>query len=121
MNVTVETQHVTIPRHADRSIVERARTVFSRLNTRISHLSVTLKDINGPRGGEDKVCIVRARLTDGGEVLVEDRSSRLRNAVGGAFKRARMLINKEIKRRQQRRPRQRNHGLENPDLETAAV
>lgn len=117
MNVTVETQHVSLPRHADRSIVERAQSVFSRLAFRITHLTITLKDINGPRGGKDKICVVRAQLIDGGEILVVDRSTRLRHAVTGGFKRAKLLVSKEIKRRQQRRPRQRGRDLDSSDLE----
>jgi hypothetical protein len=120
MNVTVETHHVSLPRHADRSIAERAQTVFSRLASRITHLTVTLKDAKGPRDGEDKICILRAQLADGGQILVVDRSTRLRNALGGCLKRAKLLISKEIKRRQQRRPKHRLELTEDPAVEPTA-
>ena len=105
MNVTVETQHVYLPRHADESIVNRAQKVFSRMASRISHLTVTLKDVNGPRGGQVKVCVLKAQLIDGGQVLVVDRSAKLRNAVSSCFKRSKLLISKELKRRNRHRPR----------------
>lgn len=121
MNVTVETQHVALPPHGEESIAERAQTVFSRHSSRISYLIVTLKDINGPRGGEDKICIVRAQLADGGQVLVVDRNTRLRNAVSGCFKRAKLLVCKEIKRRQRHRLRQRPEIIEDADLQPATA
>jgi hypothetical protein len=121
MNVTFETHHLSLPRHGNQSIAKRAQAVFSRLSTRISHLNVTLKDVNGPRGGKDKICIVRAQLADGGQILVVDRSTRLRNAVGGCFKRAKLLVSKEVKRRQRQRLRQRPDSLDEFDLQPSAI
>ena len=103
MIVTIETRHVTLPAHADAEIAARLRKGFSRLAMRVARLKLTLKDINGPRGGKDKVCVLQAQLTDGGELVIEDRSERLRTALNGCLKRGRVALSREIKRRQMHR------------------
>ena len=108
MDVKVETRHVTLPAHADADIAERLRSGFGRLATRIARLKLTLKDINGPRGGKDKVCVLQAHLTDGRQLVIEDRSERLRTAVTACLKRGRLVVSRELKRRRQpnRKPQQ---------------
>ena len=115
MNVIIETHHVTLPPHADSDIAARMRSVFSRLASRVARLKVTLKDINGPRGGRDKVCVLRAELVDGGEIVIEDRSDRLRTAVNACLKRGRTAISRELKRR--RSDRRRVFAAAEPDAE----
>ncbi len=107
MNVTLEARHVALPRHAGPSIVTRVRTVLSRFAGKVARLDVTLKDINGPRGGRDKVCVLRAELADGGQVVVVDRDTRLRVALNGCLRRSRQLLSRELRRRRGRSRRQR--------------
>lgn len=64
----------TAPEHvADRqtatlpaSLADLARRRFAfalgRFGTRVESLSVRLRDLNGPRGGEDQLCLVAVRL-----------------------------------------------------------
>lgn len=92
MNVNVQTQDVVIPRNDGASLAERARIVLARFKDRITRLELTLKDINGPRGGRDKVCMVRAELIDGRQIIAIDRNTTLRRAIGGSLRRAKALI-----------------------------
>jgi hypothetical protein len=71
---------------------------------------VTLKDINGPRGGRDKVCMLRAELADGGQIVVIDRSSKMRHAIFGCLRRSKSLIAREVKRRRMQHRRRRGLG-----------
>jgi hypothetical protein len=100
MEVKVQTHKIELPGKSRTELAERIRDSFSRLSSRVARLHVTLKDINGPRGGRDKVCVLRAELRDGGEVMVVDRSSRLRSALMRSMRRARGLIDREVQRRQ---------------------
>ncbi len=108
MNVNVQAHHVALPPHAGSSLAARAKAFMARLQKGVARLDMTLKDINGPRGGRDKVCMIRAELADGGQVVVIDRDSSLRRAIGRALTRTRRLVSAELQKRQaRRRERQR--------------
>ena len=64
-----------------------------------------LKDVNGPKGGRDKVCQFRARLRDGTRINIEDRASVMRRAVYRCCQRARTSIDRSLKRRYEHRRR----------------
>ena len=105
MDIRLQTQHVTLPRRALSRIRDRVRSGLDRMTERVARLQVTLKDINGPRGGRDKVCILRAELVDGGQVVVIDRAANLRRAIARCLQRSKRVIDREVKRRHRARRR----------------
>ncbi len=54
----------------------------------ITRVNVRLSDINGPRGGEDKRCLIELRLKGAPEVVIEDTESDLYVAIDRATDRA---------------------------------
>ena len=98
MNVNVQAQHVTLPSNAGASLAERARIVLARFRDGIARLDLTLKDVNGPRGGKDKVCMIRAEMTDGRQIIVIDRNTHLRRAIGRSLQRAKAMIANHLAR-----------------------
>lgn len=118
MNVQIQSQHVAIPRNAGTELATRARLALARFNDSIVRLEMTLKDINGPRGGKDKVCVVRAQLIDGRQLVVIDRNTSLRRAIGRALHRTKALIAGQLQRRRRAKLRTRRRlGTALPDLE----
>lgn len=99
MQVLMHAQGVTLPPNSRRALARRIGLVLERLADVVSRLHVSLKDVNGPRGGRDKVCIVRAELAAGGEVVVVDRSAKLRRAIARCLRRARIVIARDIRKR----------------------
>ncbi|HEY5719355.1 MAG TPA: hypothetical protein VIX81_03360 [Gammaproteobacteria bacterium] len=99
MNVKVQSRHVAIPRNAGAGLATRVQLVLARFSDSIARLELTLKDINGPRGGRDKVCVVRAQLVDGRQLVVIDRNASLRRAIGRALHRTKALIAGRLQRR----------------------
>ena len=82
--------------HAER----RLRFALGRFAHRIDRVSVCVCDTNGPKGGLDKQCRLRARLTHGRELMVGDEdadwhilidraSARLRRSVARVLERER--------------------------------
>ena len=108
MNVNVQAHHVTLPSNAGARLAERARIVLARFRDGITRLDMTLKDVNGPRGGKDKVCVVRAEMADGRQIIVIDRNTHLRRAIGRSLQRAKAMIANHIAR-QHRVKRTRLH------------
>jgi hypothetical protein len=99
MEIHVNSQSLTLPAHAGADIARRVRFIFDRLAPSVARLHITLKDVNGPRGGRDKVCVVRAELAGGGQVVVQDRSVRMRRALGRGLRRAKSIVTDQIRRR----------------------
>ena len=119
MDVQIETQNVELPRHSGPSLRGRVHKAMSHVGRHIVRLQLTLRDVNGQKGGRDKVCTVRATLAEGGEVVVVDRNHGVRAALFGALRRTRVVINRELKRR--RRNQRRNRANSNYDELTARM
>lgn len=85
---------------AVRAYVER-RLQFSlgRFSQRVERAVVHLEDVNGPRGGEDKVCRIEVRLRPTGNVLVEESGCAVIAAVAGAAERLGRAVSRAIERR----------------------
>ncbi|HEY6909131.1 MAG TPA: HPF/RaiA family ribosome-associated protein [Myxococcales bacterium] len=85
---------------AVRAYVER-RLQFSlgRFSKRVDRAVVHLEDVNGPRGGEDKLCRIEVRLRPTGNVLVEESGSLVLAAVAGAAERVGRAVSRAVERR----------------------
>ena len=85
---------------AVRAYVER-RLQFSlgRFSRRVERAMVHLADVNGPRGGEDKVCRIEVRLRPTGNVFVEESGCAILAAVAGAAERVGRAVSRAVERR----------------------
>lgn len=73
----------------------------------VGTVSVTLSDINGPRGGRDKRCQIRIPLPDTRAVLIQDTESDLYAAIDLAADRASQTLERRLCRL---RDREISHG-----------
>ena len=89
----------------DRDYIRRKiDTRVGKFASSVERVSFRLEDVNGPRGGVDKVC--RARVTVAGRpsVVVERRDHSVRAAVEGTLKATERAVRK-IARRNSAAPR----------------
>lgn len=89
-------------------IHDRTAEKLSRFGDFIREIHVTLRDINGPRGGIDMECQVRVRLRRHPEVIVTERASRVDEATSGALNRVARSIGRRLAQ-QARRVRMGSH------------
>src|ERR1700761_778570 len=86
----------------------RSEFVFRRLSWLISKATVSLSDINGPRGGVDKRCQVQVQTPDAQPVVVTSIARDWRGALDLALSRAaRAIVRKQQTRLAARRINQR--------------
>ena len=71
-------------------------------------------DVNGPRGGVDKVCTVTAALSRGGSIQVQDRN---RSAIAAVYNAAHRLAKRVAARLRPDRP---HDGVRYPQPPAAA-
>lgn len=64
----------------------------------VRKVTVRLGDLNGPRGGEDKRCLIQIGLLAGGELVVEDIDPDLYVAIDRAAGRADRTVARRLKR-----------------------
>ena len=102
MDIQIETQNVEIPPHSSTRLRSRIRQAMDKAGLQISRLHLSLRDVNGSKGGRDKVCTVRATLVTGGEVVVVDRGTKVRESLFRALRRSKTVIRRELIRRRQR-------------------
>lgn len=69
-----------VPAHVE----SRMYYALGRFVGRIHRVSVRLRDLNGPKGGQDKSCQIQMLLRNGAQLVVEKRASGWLDAVDAA-------------------------------------
>ena len=77
----------------------RVRMVLGRFGSKIAWVSVRISDVNGPRGGVDKLCRIEARFWGRIMVVVEDTAADLRQAIDRSIRRMGRGISRAAARR----------------------
>ena len=104
MNLSIHVHGFTL-RQEFRSYVERKISLATgRFRSRISSVNVQLSDINGPRGGVDKACLITATLPGVGEIAIGERGETLSLATDSAARRLKSRIASFVSRKKTRRP-----------------
>jgi len=75
-----------------RECERRLHFATDRFQRHIHEIDVVLRDVNGPRGGIDKRCLVRTRLRRGGSLQVEEAHTSFVGAIRAAAKRLRRVL-----------------------------
>lgn len=70
MKITIKAHRLKLAQETNTAMERRIRFALGRFGASVSEVTVRLTDINGPRGGIDKECLVVAELRKGGEVVV---------------------------------------------------
>lgn len=101
MNLFVRGHDITLPETLKDHVQRRVRLVVGRFGRRIAHVTVRIADVNGPRGGADKLCRVEARLWGRLPLVAEDTAADLRQAVDRAIDRVGRAVERAVARRLQ--------------------
>ncbi|MCB9556944.1 MAG: hypothetical protein H6707_12630 [Deltaproteobacteria bacterium] len=82
----------------------QASAAFDRFAPVVSRVVVRIADVNGPKGGEDKVCRVLVKTHGFGSLIVRQRDQTVGGALAVAFGRASRTLGGMIERKRTRRP-----------------
>lgn len=64
----------------------------------VRRINVRLSDVNGPRGGEDKRCLIQIPLAGRVDIVIDELESDLYVAIDKAIGRAERILAKQIER-----------------------
>lgn len=73
---------------------QKLHAAFARVGRRIHRVTVYLSDVNGPRGGIDKRCVMRLAMGQGRVAVVQERDSNLHALFDRAIERSKRLVGK---------------------------
>lgn len=79
-------------------IRRRIDTRVEKFASSVERVSFRLEDINGPRGGNDKICRAKVTLPGHPSVVVERRDHSIRAAVDGTLKATEQAVRKIARR-----------------------
>lgn len=99
MKLVIRTRHVTLDPELRAVVTRRLHFTLSRHALAIEQVDVTLGDVNGPKGGVDKVCRIRLRGPGLPTLIVEEAAADLRTAVDSAAARLGRTLQRALTRR----------------------
>lgn len=85
MNIIINPgEGIKLSEALDRFVRSKLAKVERRFGNRLTRIEIYLKDVNGPKGGNDKVCTVEARAAGIRPLAVEGQAADLYDAIQGA-------------------------------------
>ena len=83
----------------------RVHSAFAKFSDYVKSIDITVKDVNGPRGGIDKICRILVKLRGRKDVVIKASDSSISKVVPDAIERALRSVGRQINRRQIRAAR----------------
>ncbi len=71
MEIAIKVRQLKLNQETSTSMERRLRFALGRFGDSIKEVKVRLMDLNEPKGGLDKECLVVVKLRKGGEVIVQ--------------------------------------------------
>ena len=99
MNVRIQTQGFTLTPAIAAWTHDRLSRSLQRFSEEITSVDVYLKDINGPKGGEDKQALVRVQLRSGSPVFVETPHADMYAAIDLSARRTQRTVRRLLKKK----------------------
>jgi ribosome-associated translation inhibitor RaiA len=96
MEIEIRTRRLTDQETPKAYCEKRLRSALGRFAEQVERVVVSLSDINGPRGGEDKKCVVRVHLRAQNLLVVSSLSESMHAALDLAADRAGRSVSRRL-------------------------
>ena len=98
MKIQINTRHFALTNELKKYVKRRLKFALGSRFEQVKRVEVTLSDINGPKGGEDKRCQVLLKMKGQSDVVIDDVQSHMYPAIDRAANRASSAVSKRISR-----------------------
>ena len=105
MKIQINARHLALTQELKKYVKRRLKFALGSRFEQVKRVEVTLSDINGPKGGEDKRCQVLLKIQGQQDVVIDDVQSHLYAAIDRAANRASQTVSKRINRLRQKAKR----------------
>lgn len=101
MRLIVKSANLNLQEAHRETVKKRVSNVFNRTRDAIQSLTITLSDVNGPKGGPDKQVKVKLKSDNMPLIVVIDKKSDWIAAVNSALNRVNNSFIRKLKRKKQ--------------------
>ena len=105
MELKLRVRHADFPETLRAYVERRLGFALGRFANRIGRLTTRIDDVNGPRGGIDKLCCINARLIPTGTVVMHAVDANAVVAIDRVADRIARAVRRKLQRRRDRRRR----------------
>jgi putative sigma-54 modulation protein len=98
MKIQVNARHLAMSKELKKYVKRRLKFALGSRFDQVQRVEVTLSDINGPKGGEDKRCQMLLKIKGQTDVVIEDIQSQVHTAIDRAANRASQTVTKRLDR-----------------------
>jgi hypothetical protein len=88
MNIVIESSRSGEPQAWRQQVEQRVRLVLRRLQGQVQQARISLRDINGPKGGVDKQCQITLTTEGHGQLVIVSKAEHAQGALNQALQRA---------------------------------
>jgi putative sigma-54 modulation protein len=99
MNFEICSKGVHMTNKLQDFVERKLQYALGRFSHRIQDVRVLLTDINGPKGGEDIECHIKANLVRAGAITIKETREDAFSAVARASQRVSQTLSRQIARR----------------------
>lgn len=99
MNVRIQTQGFTVTPPIGARVHERFGHALDRYADELIDIDVFLKDVNGPKGGDDKQVTVRLRIRHLAPFTISTTHHDLYKAIDASARRARRMVRRTVQKK----------------------
>lgn len=98
MNIQVKFRNVKINSAAIKQVRNRLSSAFARTKDTIQSVSIIVSDVNGPKGGADKLCRILIKSAQLPDIVITENQSSISAAIDRCIARARQSLSRKLKR-----------------------
>lgn len=99
MKLLIKARKIKLEATTKEYMKHRVSFAFARARHLIRTLTITIADVNGPKGGNDKQCKVLIRTNDLSDIVITETQSNLQASIDRALTRSSQNLLQRIKRK----------------------
>ena len=96
MLVHIQSRHFSLSTALNNYVKTKLQVMLGRYEARIISINVSLFDINGPRGGEDKCCKIVVKINGASSIVMQETAVDLYDAINTCSRRARRAVKRQL-------------------------
>ncbi len=110
MHIDIQARSFTLTKALNSYVAKKLKSTLSNFNEhrRLKSAVVRLSDVNGPKGGEDKLCQVQVKLVGMPDIIIKSKQKDMYTAIDRAFQRAGHIVARRVGRLK-KKEKQPNH------------
>ena len=96
MLVHIQSRHFSLSTALNNYVKTKLQVMLGRYEAKIISINVSLFDINGPKGGEDKCCKIVVKINGASSIVMQETAVDLYDAINTCSRRARRAVKRQL-------------------------